>query len=195
MAIGDLLWACPLCQAPRSIHQQSDGEFCASCGARWRRGPAGTIVAEPPAGVAEGAAPAAWLDRLPVLEPCFPVEAAAELRRGLVPDPVRLRGEVVGWVERPADPVAGTLRLEADALHFRAAHGGTESWVLDDVTGFQISARTLQVKVRGREVMALAFPGGSARYWEQVLSAALRGHWGACGRGAIREFQPRVVGG
>ncbi|MEX0890661.1 MAG: hypothetical protein WEB88_00730 [Gemmatimonadota bacterium] len=202
MAIGDLLWACPLCQAPQSIHQQSDGERCTSCGARWRRGPAGTIVAEPsagaaegaPSGVAESAPPAAWLDRLPVLEPGFPVEAAVELRRGLAPEPVRLRGELVGWVERLADPVAGTLRLDADRLHFRAHHGGTESWVLEDVTGFQISSRTLQIKVRGREVMALAFPGGSARYWELVLSAALRSHWRACERGAIREFQPCVVG-
>lgn len=194
MAIGDLLWACPLCGAAQSIRGRSDGEACTSCHARWRRGPAGSIEATAASGAVERATPAAWLDRLPPLEPSWPVEARAELRRGLPPAPIRYRSEVVGWVERLGDPLPGMLALDAASLRFRAVHGGASTWPLDLLTGLQASSRALQLKVHGADMMQFVFPGGSSRYWERLVMAALSHHWSACGRGPIREFQPRLVG-
>jgi hypothetical protein len=106
-----------------------------------------------------------------------------------------LRGEVVGWVECFGDPVPGTCRLEPEVLSFRTAHGTALTWPLGTLTGLQTSSSGLQLKVRGQEVMALAFPRGTGRYWEALIMAGLRLHWHACGRGGIREFQPRVVAG
>ena len=194
MAISDLFLACPLCAASRSIQGQSDGERCTSCGARFLRGPAAAIVAELPDGTRREASAAAWLDRLPPVAPELPLEAPVEVCFGLPPAPIRRGREFRGWVERFGAPVGGRLRLEVERLAFHADHGREYAWPLADVTGLQISSRHLQVKVRGQHAMALVFPGGSVRHWEELLSAALRGHWDACGMGVIREFQPRVVG-
>ncbi|HEX6940053.1 MAG TPA: hypothetical protein VF158_11630 [Longimicrobiales bacterium] len=203
MAIRDLLWACPLCGTEAGIRPARNGEACRACGARFRRGRGATIIAEPPDGAPRVLPAAAWADMLPAIEdsvrfreaggagPLHRARVHARVAAGAAV--VRLRGTYLNRIERFGPPRDGELLLRADRLQFIPDGGPAEEWDFDAVTAVQPSSSTLQVKARGRPVISFRFPDDSARYWEELLCAALRRHYRAAGRGEIIEFQPRIA--
>ncbi len=204
MAIRDLLWACPLCGTEGGIRPAGKGETCGACGTRYRRGRGATIVAALPDGAVETLPAAAWADRLPEIRatPRFHAQAPADrplhrerarARFAAGEAVVRLRRVFMNRIERFGPPRDGELVLRHDRLDFLPDDGALEAWPFDTVTAVQPSSSTLQVKARGRPVVSFRFPHGSARFWEELLAAALRRHYHTTGRGEIVEFQPRIV--
>jgi hypothetical protein len=200
MAIRDLLWACPLCGGERTIAGKRP-ERCAACGARFRRGPGSEIVAQR-AGEPARARPAAeWTALLPPVAPLRPAatgaaalahEEPAIARVAARDTALRGAGRFLGRIEHYGPPRRGHLRLSPDALVF-SGEGEPIAMALDRITAVQPSSSTLQVKARDEPVVSFRFPQGSARFWEELLTATLRERYRARGRGEIVEFQPRIV--
>ncbi|HEX7118733.1 MAG TPA: hypothetical protein VF212_08100 [Longimicrobiales bacterium] len=204
MAIRDLLWACPLCGTEGGIRPARKGEACGACGARFRRGRGSSIVAETAGGEARTLPAAAWADLLPDIEATerFRVDgepgrvlhrARTRARFAVAEAVVRLGLRYMNRIERFGPPSDGELVLHADRLSFAPDDGAPEAWAFDEITAVQPSSSTLQVKARGRPVASFRFPEDSARFWEELLCAALRRHYRAAGRGEIVEFQPRIA--
>lgn len=199
MAIRDLLWACPLCEGVGELAPGDGGDVCSGCGARYRRGPAALIVAEPGQGGEPETRPATeWLDRLPDLGDVLDLDAGVchegdvLLRAAVSTTPVRSGAEYLGRYERFGDPEPGTLAVGRQGIAFRPEQGAPRSWPLNAVTGIQASSSTLQLKFHGEPVVSLRFPTGSMRFWETLMQELMRRHYRETGRGEIREFQPRI---
>jgi hypothetical protein len=206
MAIRDLLWACPLCRREDGLRPHGkDEEVCTGCGARFRRGQRADIEVTHPGGEVEVHSASAWACRLPPepspLEPAGAAQpgqarvlrrARAEVRVAVGEDAVHRGREFVGAAERFGPPAAGELTLTSDALVFRPDSGDERRWPLEELTAIQPSSGTLQLKVRRQPLLALRFPDGSTRLWEESLGSALRAWYRGAGRGEIVEFQPRI---
>lgn len=145
-----------------------------------------------------------WADRLPSIEEYAarlqPAGADGALQRARVrvrtatgENVVRLGSVYLNRIERFGPPREGMLALLADRLRFDPDGGEAEEWTFDELTAVQPSSSTLQVKARRRPVVSFRFPEDSARFWEEILCAALRRHYRGAGRGEIVEFQPRIA--
>ncbi|MBX6363606.1 MAG: hypothetical protein IRZ00_07040 [Gemmatimonadetes bacterium] len=197
MAIRDLLWACPLCGLEGGLHPRDAVDACSGCGARFRRGRGSEIVAELRDGRIERRLAADWAVRLARAPR---QRGAGEWRRERVSvrfstgeAPVYRAGELLGGVEKLGPPLPGELALTGEELALRLDSGEERRWPLDRLTAVQMSSGSLQIKARGEPLTTFRFPDGSARLWEESLTAALRARYRAAGRGEIVEFQPRIV--
>lgn len=198
MAIRDLLWICPLCGREGGLQKGKGGEVCEGCGTRYRRASGSSIVAMPREGSALVRSVAEWLELLDgrtggradgqsaVFEGRVQVRFAAGERA------IRSGGRLLNYIEQFGDPVDGELLLEADRIVLTTG-SGREEWLLDEITAVQPASSTIQLKLRGRPVLSLSFPGGSPRVWEERITGALRRHYRQAGRGEILEFMPRIV--
>ncbi|MFS8638255.1 MAG: hypothetical protein FWJ74_09215 [Gemmatimonadota bacterium] len=204
MAIRDLLWACPLCGLEGGLRRTGRWEACRGCGARFRRGRGASIIARAADGTTRIHAAAEWADRLPGIEEYTsrlePDKADGVLRQSRVrarvavgESVIRLGSTYLNRIERFGPPRDGVLALYGDRLRFAPDAGEAEEWTFDEITAVQPSSSTLQVKARRRPVVSFRFPEESARFWEELLCAAIRRHYRANGRGEIIEFQPRIV--
>ncbi|MCI0432450.1 MAG: 1-acyl-sn-glycerol-3-phosphate acyltransferase [Gemmatimonadetes bacterium] len=197
MAIRDLLWVCPICDAVGRIRTARSAEFCTSCGTRYRRGLGATITASR-GGHADQTRPAAeWLARLPSVEERFPAHDDAPLgpERVVVRAveawiTVRAGREVLGWAERFGPRRDGTLSLTPASLSISDA--SVESIPLEQLTAVQASSSTLQIASRGRPVLSLRFPDSSVLLWEALLQSRIRRRYRDLGRGEVSEFQPVI---
>jgi hypothetical protein len=146
-------------------------------------------------------------------------QAAAEARWATEERPFRFRGELLGFAEGMAAPVAGVLRITDDDLVFRempgsgglpaiarasaggvptpstAVEGGAllHGWPLLGIGAVQTTSRSLQIAPRAGGLVQFRFPDDSPRRWEELLHLALRQAYRRAGRGEIGEFQPRIV--
>lgn len=196
MAIKDLFWACPLCQAVGALRTAGRRDRCAQCGASFRRGRGALIVAETVAGARLEQEPAEWLRRLeasvnggpPILGP-----ERARVRVAAAARPLRGRGELMGWIESFGPFHDGMIALVEHGLTFRGPDLAMD-WPLDRITAVQPTSSALQVKARGQPVAAIRFLEGSVRLWEDRLQTAIRALWRRTGRGEISEFQPCIRG-
>lgn len=201
MALTDLLWACPECHEDRGLELRGSEAVCRRCGARYRRGRGASIVGRPPDGTEVVRSPAEWLERLPgaavVLEQRErELRNARVIRRSVVAmEPVRIGGRFLNRVERFGDQEEGELRLLADRLTFHAVPAGAspEQWPFDTLTAVQTSSKTLQLKARGRPLVAFRFTDDSIYLWEQLVNEAVRRFYHDTGLGEIVEFQPRIT--
>lgn len=199
MAIRDLLWACPRCEAVRALRAAKDGDACTACGTVFRRGAGSAIVADPQDGEAVVRPAAEWVERLP-----DPASLAAlpaderwdehvEARFACSETPVRDGHEYLGRVERFGPARTGMLRLRPRRLTFDDDDGAERAWPLERITAVQASSRTLQLKMRGDPVVSFRFPSGSLRFWEVRLQQTLRRLHRERYQVEILEFQPRIV--
>lgn len=202
MAIRDLLWACPECGVEGGLRSLGRGETCAACGTRYRRGEGALIEAERPRSGRQKLPAVAWVDRLPQLsvearlhgkEVIHEERTLARFAEGEAV--VRQGGSYLNRIERFGPKVAGALTLEAARLVFRREGGEGRAFPFERLTAVQPSSSTLQIKARDAALASFRFPDGSARFWEELLTAALRRHYRTTGRGEIVEFQPRIVTG
>ncbi len=195
MAIRDLLWACPACLTRDSLVASGRGVLCTACGARLRRGARATIVLEVPGQPPRTRAARDWADVIG--EPRD--GDAAPGTRVLLRDaerarPLRVGGELLGFVERFGPRIAGTLSMDRDAITFQPdASTDSRVWPLLDITAVQPASSKLQLKVRARTVVTLQFLDSSVRLWEARIQHRIRTAWRQAGRGNIVEFQPRVT--
>ena len=108
-------------------------------------------------------------------------------------DPIRHKGELLGFAERFEAPQEGILELQRELLRITPVRsGGTLTWALEDIEAIQASSSTIQFSPTGGGVVLLRFLVESPRRWEDLLRAALQARWDALGRGSIVEFQPRI---
>lgn len=108
-------------------------------------------------------------------------------------DPIRHKGELLGFTERFEAPQEGLLRLEPERLRItRVRSGQTLTWALEDIEAIQASSSAIQFSPTGGGVVLLRFLDESPRRWDDLLRAALQTRWDALGRGFIVEFQPRI---
>lgn len=212
MSLSDFLYRCPSCGRD-PLEGEGDRAHCPDCDQRYE-------LAEDGNGIRVGRNGEGGLLSLPELsrrldEAGGPVprasvdggrlryEARALLRRATREDPVYHEGRLLGFSERLGEPVPGTLALEDHRLAFRAAANEEEAaearpeparqeWELRTVTALQASSSSVQLSIRGEEVVVFRFSEDSARRWELLLGEALRREWARLGRGRIAEFQPRI---
>lgn len=205
MAIRDLLWACPCCGREGALQPTRGAargaEVCQGCATSFSRGKGAAIVAWRPGHPPLVLSPAEWLDRLPGLD----LEGGdvvrrepATLRTETGSMPVSFRGTYLNRIERLGPPRRGVLELHPRKVVFHPAadpKDATEpvTWDFDEITAVQPSSSTLQLSARGMPLAALQVPGGSIRFWEELICTALRHHYHSTGRGEIIEFQPRIA--
>ena len=108
-------------------------------------------------------------------------------------EPVKLGGEVVGFVEALGSAQRGWLDVTDRELTFRA-EDTTELAVtpLDSIRAIQTSSSSLQVGT-DRGLSQFRFETDSLRRWETLLRELVRREYLRRGRGEILEFQPRIV--
>ncbi len=203
MALPDLLWACPECGEDRGLW--NDSHTCSACGTRFVRGDGASIRAVHPDGT-ETARPAReWADLLrdpaellhrdsgEADDTSAPVRSA-EVTVRAVDSEVPVYGEAgyLNRVEVFGEPRPARLSLERDRLVVHGEGEAPDPWPLETLTAVQASSSSLQVKTRGRPLVAFRFQEDSVYLWEQLLHAALRDFYGRTGRGEIVEFQPRI---
>lgn len=194
MAIKDLFWACPLCQAVGALRSAGRHDRCAQCGASFRRGRGARIVADTAAGARLEHEPAEWLRRIPASVNGGPPVLGPERARVRVARaarPLRGRGELMGWIETFGPFRDGMIALAEEGLSF-SGPGLTLHWPVDRITAVQPTSSALQVKARGQPVAGIRFLEGSVRLWEDRIQAAIRALWRRTGRGEIAEFQPCI---
>lgn len=204
MAIRDLLWACPICGREGGLAaQRRDEEACTACGTRFRRGHGAAITATRPDGRTETLHAAEWSDRLPPLElaarAIADTDGPARLHREAVRvrfaegyQPIRFRGEYLNRIERFGPYRDGVLTLETERILLEL-EGEVIEWPLESIRAVQPSSSTLQLRAGDSSLVSFRFPNGSARFWEELLSGALRALYHERGLGEIIEFQPRIV--
>ena len=202
MAIRDLLWACPICDAFGSLRAGTRRtDVCGNCGCRFRRSDGASIRADYPDGRSETASAFQWQERLPAIESRFPPEG----HEVLGPEPVSVKhlagfrpvldhGNLLGWAERMGSRQSATVRLTPDSLVL-AYQDSEEVTSLAEVRSIQPTSRSLQIGRRGRPLIALKFSSASIRLWEAVLQARVRNAYRIAGWGEITEFQPVIRAG
>jgi hypothetical protein len=123
----------------------------------------------------------------------LPWEAEASMREATDQDPIRFRGELLGFVERFGPPSVGVLTLAEDSLRFRPKGRGTiRNWPLGQMRAVQASSSSIQITLGRGRLVSLRLAKDSTRRWELGLCEALRRHWVEQGWGRIIEFQPRI---
>jgi hypothetical protein len=159
------------------------------------------IRAVAPDGSVVARSPAQWLDGLP--EPASllgrvdrdtPVRSARVAVRSVVENR-KVYGErgYLNRVEVYGDEADAALDLLRDRVRIRWDGQGTEDWPFDALTAVQASSGALQLKRRGHPLASFRFLDDSVFLWEELVREGLRDFYGRTGRGAIREFQPRIV--
>lgn len=207
MAIRDLLWACPVCRTEGALRREGGAEVCRACSTRYRRGRGATIIARASSGSIRAMHAADWADLLPAIESTarfrdddggradedhilFRESVQARFARAYTP--VRHRGRFMNRIENFRSAREGVLELRSGSLRFTDDTGERHAWPFDRLTAVQPSSSTLQVKPRRQPVVSFRFPHGSARFWEEILTTAIRRHYRRSGKGEIIEFQPRI---
>jgi 1-acyl-sn-glycerol-3-phosphate acyltransferase len=202
MAIRDLFWACPGCEALGSLRaDKRRTSVCDACGTRFRRAEGATIRAEFPDGRTETLAAADWLHRLPSVESRYP----ADNEEALGPEPVGVKTlrrfrpvyegpDLFGWAEQMSLRVQATATLSATTLVLRLAER-EEVTPLDQILSIQPTSSSLQITRRDRPLIALRFRNASIRLWERVLQIRVANAYRRAGRGEIFEFQPVIRAG
>lgn len=104
-------------------------------------------------------------------------------------EPLRWRGQILGFVEIYEPAGRGTLTLAGDGLRLDVA-GEIRRWDASAIRGVQPASSSIQL-VLGREMASLKFLEGSVRLWTAALTRFVRRHHSACGREVI-ELQPFV---
>lgn len=212
MAIRDLLWACPICGREGGLSPaRRNAEHCQGCATRFSRDRGAAITARTPDRPPLTLSPAEWVDRLPELGVDERIRRAettrstilsepAVLRMLVGEEPVYFRGRYLNQIERLGPARSGVLQLYPDRITFRPAQpgegteeAGTISWPFGEITAVQPSSSTLQLNSRSLPLASFKVPGGSIRFWEMLLCAALARYYRANGLGEIIEFQPRIA--
>jgi hypothetical protein len=186
--IRDLLWGCVVCGAMESIREIDRVETCNQCGAKYRRSRGAQIAVEVADKGIETRSAAEWTAQLPAVTPTGKAECLARFAESDIR--VSGYGVYLGRVERFGDFRFGHIELTEQALVFTARDGeGSFEWPLGDLTAVQPSSTALQVKAKGRPVVAFKFVDSSSRMWEERLQLALRQHYSTR---EVIEFQPRI---
>lgn len=214
MAIRDLFWACPICGREGGLRSARRGaERCEGCATRFSRGRGAAITARTLGRAPLTLSPADWVDRLPELGVDERIRRAEETGTAILSEPavvrcqvnetpVYFRGRFLNLIERFGPPRTGVLGLYPDRVTFRpdepaegegAVAAGTLSWPFDEITAVQPSSSTLQLNSRRLPLASFKIPGGSIKFWEELLCATLARYYEANGLGEIIEFQPRIV--
>lgn len=209
MALHHLLYRCPFCGTD-PLRGERDAAACSSCGRRFTRVRKGGVIRVEGEGAAEDHPISALAERIHALG--GPLTAADDgagglaysaevvLREAAEEEPVRFRGQVLGFVEQLSGGVPGTLSLDVDTLVFRAAPDGSTAsnpeerrWGLLDVRAVQSASSSVQISPARGGVVQFKFAEDSPVRWEALLKEALQRAYRQAGLGTIREFQPRIV--
>lgn len=199
MALPDLLWACPACGTDRGLQPVGSAFVCAACRTCFRRDRAARIRATRPDGERIVLEASEWVDRLPDVETLVeggegPIRTARVLARLMTKTDVVREGKTyLNRIEVLGDPEPAAVALSHDSLSLRRDGRPPTDWPLDRLAAVQASSSTLQVKVRGEPLLSLRFLDDSIFLWELLLQTVLRRFYERTGRGAIAEFQPRIV--
>jgi len=110
-------------------------------------------------------------------------------------EPVRFRGQVLGFVEQLSEGEPGRLHLDDDGLEFRPAHDPQDArrWSFLGVRAVQSASSSVQISPEDGGVIQFRFTTDSPVRWEALLKEALQRAYARAGRGSIAEFQPRIV--
>lgn len=202
MSLRALLYRCPECGDDRVVGLRG-GVRCPACERQFTLGTGGTRIRVLDAAGGEVEVEAsrlarrvdAWESRREKAahgDGEWKMQALGSMQAALAEDPVRQRGELLGFVERRGPCHTGTLSLDDEALHFETVEGSKTRWSLLDLRALQGSSSSVQISPPEGGVVTFRFERDSARRWEDRLRRALRAAWIAADRGEIVEFQPRI---
>lgn len=201
MSLTTFLYRCPECGHDPLVERRGRAR-CGGCGAEIRRGRGGAILVNGrPRTAAElarsldglgGALPSATEDD-DGRAVRYRTHVVASRCVGM--DPIRSRGELLGYAERWGREVEGTLEATEASLRFVPESDSSEALELDpgDLKAVQTSSSALQLD--GPEgLVQFRFVDDSVRRWEALVRTLVRRVWEASGKGQVTEFQPRIVG-
>lgn len=207
MALHHLLFRCPYC-GHDPLKGEGDRATCSACSRQYvRRRAGGTIAVH---GASE------TVD-VPIGELTHRIdEHGGALTSGVGADgrihysarataqeadedqPVRFRGQVLGFVEQLGEGEPGELTIDEEALSF-VADGPPKSqrrtWTLLGVRAVQSASSSIQISPSEGGVVLFKFESDSPVRWERLVKQAMQRAYDRAGRGQIREFQPRIVSG
>ncbi len=204
MALTDLLYRCARC-GHDPLEGAGDGAVCPECGVRYTRlGSTGRIrVAAPGEEGAWEVLPGVLVEALEARggplsrarspEGSLRYSTPVEVRIATEEEPIRWRGEVLGYAEAPGDPERGVLEITEEALALERAGGGRTVWSLLEIRAVQTSSSSLQIVPPEGGLVHFRFLVDSPRRWEGLLHAMVREAYRWAGRGEVLEFQPRIV--
>jgi 1-acyl-sn-glycerol-3-phosphate acyltransferase len=135
-----------------------------------------------------------------------PVErsAAVRVRKATVEEPIRARGETLGFYECLGEEEEGVLELTRDGLLLRASGQQkvkneipetSVSWQCKmlEIGAIQTSSSSVQIAPRSGGLVHFKFIHDSPKRWEELLQRSVRRAYLEGELGEIAEFQPRVV--
>ncbi len=198
MPISYFIYRCPLCGNDPTRQGRGDA-WCEGCGARFAQGisPGTVLVTRSDGSTTEE--DAAELGRMVTApESRLPgsggehAETRVSFMIATVEEPIRHRGRLLGFIERPGPPSSGRLEADLQAVRFRGDDGTDWGCGYLEVRAIQASSSSVQLSPRGGGVVTLRFLDDSPRRWEELLRTRLRHAWREAGRGEIVEFQPHI---
>jgi len=121
-----------------------------------------------------------------------------------VEEPIRARGETLGFYERLGEEEEGVLELTPERVVLRAsrpqalrdqAPEASVSWhcKLLEIGAIQTSSTSVQIAPRSGGLLHFKFLHDSPKRWEELLQGWVRRAYLGSGLGEVAEFQPRVV--
>lgn len=225
MPLVHLLYRCPEC-GHDPMSGEGDTAWCITCGVRFQRGGEGGLLRVRDRHGALSQRPAATLARAVEDGKVVPQEASTDVSEGygqagvagnagpwraLVrvriadqEEPIRFRGETLGFFEVLGEETSGVLELTEEALVLRLAgpEGGSVErseasvvWKcgLLEIGAIQTSSSSVQIAPREGGLVQFKFLEDSPRRWDRLLQDRVRAVYRSNRLGEIAEFQPRIV--
>lgn len=207
MALHHLLFRCPDC-GHDPLEGEGDRATCSACGRQYVRHRAGGTIAVHGAGETievpigdltqrideHGGALSSGVDA----DGRIQYSARATAQQAGEDQPVRFRGQVLGFVEQLGEGEPGELTVTEEALSFLAdgqPAGQERTWTLLGIRAVQSASSSIQISPSEGGVVLFKFESDSPVRWERLVKQAMQRAYERAGRGQIKEFQPRIVSG
>lgn len=198
MALTDLCYLCPECGCD-PMAGKGDQAWCTSCGLRVRRTRRGLLLT-PAKGEGEPRRCSAREVSQRVernLIKSIPIEysARATVSWRVRECPLWHGGTLKGFYETMGPPSRGTITARRDSVSVAAgaARDPAGSWNYLELLALQTSSSSLQISLPGGRLVQLRFAGDSPKRWDDLMRHLVAAAYQRAGRGAVLEFQPRIV--
>ncbi len=207
MALHHVLYRCPSC-GHDPLQGEGDRAWCTACEREFSRRRAGSTIHVSGGGASRKSPISKLIQQIEghggaltaaMGQDGFSIhyEARVLAQTADVDEPVRFRGQVLGFVEQLGEGEPGVLLIDDEALRFRPDGPGSEpqAWTLLGVRAVQSASSSIQISPEGGGVVVFRFESDSPVRWESLLKAAMQYAYTRAGLGTIQEFQPRIVSG
>ena len=202
MALVDLCYRCPHC-GHDPMEGEGDEARCRSCGAMIERRRGRLLTTGPGDGPRVGASARDLCRRIdelggPMTRATAPDGTLAYAARAMVSwrigeEAVWYRGVLRGYCESMGPAIEGSVAVDRDTVAVDDGGRNSGRWRHLDIGAVQASSSSLQLTLPGDRLVQFRFIDDSPRRWETLVRRLVVDAWERAGRGAVIEFQPRIV--